>query len=259
VKALVFRVLPIIVGIVIGFLIVSPPQFLGLPFLVRMALILPLAAGAMLAFFMFMIGASLPADVKLRPIDQRNVTEGMLDLYNGYREAGFDLAGAPLKVEVNPPAVLVPLTDGQGQMYGTIFRTGTDPPRTACDIVTVFEPEGALTTGSLPEGAALPMPPGAFVQIFRDADIRTMRDRHLEALQYLASQGVRLKPATAQNFPGDFRRSMNRMRDHFWTNPLWHTLITVYRSSTGNTPHEGAVAKQPAAQASLRKLQENVV
>jgi len=88
---------------------------------------IPLAAVGMLAFFMFLIGASLPAEIVLRPIDQRRVTEGMIDLFNAYRDAGFELAGPPLRVEINPPAVLVPLVDGQGRMYGTIYRTGTDP------------------------------------------------------------------------------------------------------------------------------------
>jgi hypothetical protein len=255
-KDLVFRALPIVVGVAIGWLVVAPPEFLGLPWWARVGMAIPAAAIVLLGVLMLLIGANLPADVSLKPVDQRRVSEQMIDMFNAYQAAGFQLAGPPLEVGVTPPAILVPLVDGQARMYGTIFRTQTDPPKTACDIVTVLEPFGGLTTGALAEGAALPAAPGSFYQVIPGADITTLRDKHVEALAFLERQGLRCKPATAESFPGDFKAALARARKHFWSNPFWYTMVVFYRSTTGNTPHMGALANQAVAQASLRKLRE---
>jgi hypothetical protein len=257
-KDLFFKIAPVVVGFICGYFLIFPPEFLGFTLFVRICLLIPLAAIGLLFFFAFLISASMPANVEMTPIDQRRVTASMIDLFNEYQNAGFELAGAPLRIGTKPPAVLVPLADPERPMYGTIYRTGTDPPVTSSDIVTIFSPYSGLTTGNKPEGAALPAAPGSFYQIFPGADVATMRQKHMEALTYLQRQGLQPKPATAQDFPGEFRKAIAKMRSHFWTNPIWHTLVVVYRSSTQTTPHMGPIQQQPIAQRTLQQLQQSV-
>lgn len=256
-KAIIYKFLPIVVGVILGVLAVSPPQFLGLPLPARILIGLPAVALAFLLFTVIMISAAMPQDIKLTPIEQGKVTEDMMDLFLAYQDAGFQLAGPPIQVETAPPAVLVPLIDRTGQVYGTIFRTGTQPPKTACDMVTVFQqPRAGLTTGAAVEGASLPASPGAFHQVFKDADISTLYHQHLAAVEQLRQQGLMVKPASARDFPEDFRESINHSRAHFFRNPLWNALVIIYRSSTGTTPHLGPIANQPVARQTLARLRE---
>lgn len=258
-KEIVLRALPIVIGFVAGWIIVYPPPFLGLSFPVRFVIAVPLVALAIFLFFIWMISAAMPEDVEIERVEQQKITDEMVGLFNAFRAAGFELAGGPLKVGMMPPAVLVPMIDKQGQMYGTIYRTSTDPPKTSYDIVSVLEPQGALTTGCAVEGGSLPAAPGQFMQIFPGADVQILRQRHQEALTALERKGLRARLVSAASFPRDFRDAINRMRAHFWTRPIRHTAIAVYRSMTGTTPHVGPIHKQKIAIDTLRKLREQQV
>jgi hypothetical protein len=254
-KDAIFKYLPIVVGVLLGVLVVAPPALLGLSWPVRVAIGIPVVALLFVGFTVFMISSALPDKVGMTPIDQKLVSDQMMDVFVAFQDAGFQLAGPPLRIETAPPAVLVPLVDRTGEVYGTIYRTGTQPPKTSCDVVTIFaEPEAGLTTGPMIEGASLPASPRSFFQVFPNADIATLYARHLEALEYLKRQGLRVKPASAQDFPGDFRRAISHQRKHFFTNPLWHAIVTIYRSSAGTTPHVGPIQQQLVARKSLEAL-----
>lgn len=253
-KTLLFQVLPILFGLLVGWCIVQPPDFLGSSVLIRTAAVISLAILALFFFLMYVISANLPAHIKLQPIDQRAVSDEMTDLFSGYQDIGFRLVGSPLRVEVNPPAVLVPMVHEQEPMYGTVYRTTTSPPKTSYDIVSIFEPFGGLTTGAAPEGASLPAGLGSFMQIFPDADINTLTQQHQAAIKFLLKQGVRIKPVTDDSFAGDFRAAIAAQRRHFFSNPIAHTAITVWRSMTGKTPHIGPLEEQSVAQRNLRRF-----
>lgn len=259
VKETVFRALPIVIGFIAGWIVVYPPPFLGLSFPMRFVIAVPLVALAVFLFFMWMISAAMPEDVEIERVEQRAVTDEMVGLFNAYRAAGFEMAGGPLKVGMMPPAVLLPMIDKQGQMYGTIYRTSTDPPKTSYDIVSMLEPQGGLTTGAAIEGGSLPASPGEFMQIFPGADVQVLRQHHQQALAALERKGLHTKLVSAASFPGDFRDAMNRARAHFWSRPIRHTAIIVYRSVTRTTPHLGPIHKQQVAIDMLRKLREQQV
>ncbi len=250
-----FRYFPIVTGVLLGLLAVSPPQILGLSLPVRLLVGAPAAAILFVFFAYFMISAALPHNLQMTPIDPKMVTEHMMDVFLAFQDAGFQLAGPPLRVETAPAAILVPLIDSTGQVYGTIFRTGTQPPKTACDMVTLFaHPKAGLTTGANPEGASLPAPPGSFFQVFTGADVSTLYRQHIAALELLKKNGLQVKPATPQSFPDDFREAISEQRRHFMTNPIWHTLVVIYRSSSGSTPHLGPIQQQAIASATLQRL-----
>ena len=261
-KDQISRYLPILIGLLIGLLagwmLVSPPDLLGPSLLVRATAVLLLAVLGPLVLFIFLIAANLPARIKLTPIKQQNVTNEMMDVFLAYQQAGFKLAGQPLRVGTSPPAVLVPLVDDQEPMYGTIFRTTTAIPKTSCDIVSILEPYGVLTTSAAPEGAALPSAPGAFFQVFPEKDVATLRTRHVEALNFLRRAGVRVKPVSGESFPEDFRTAITTQRHHFLSNPVWHTIVTVWRSVTGTSPHIGPVRAQSAARRTMNRFQQRV-
>ena len=258
-KALIFKVLPLVIGVAIGWLLINPPDWLDMPAWVRYPVLLLLVAVVVLIGFMVLILSNLPRDVELKAEDARKVSQGMFDLLDGYERAGFELAGPAFEVGVQPPAILVSLTHTSGEIYGTIFRTQTIPPKTSCDVVSIFEPVGGLTTCAAREGAVLPTGPGVFFQVFENADTQTQLDRHLAALTYLKSRGVRVKHVSADTFPDDFKNAIASQRRFFLRRPFRHTIVTVYRAATGRTPHLGPLEEQDVARRSLDQLNRHVL
>jgi hypothetical protein len=119
-------------------------------------------------------------------------------------------------------------------------------------MVTIFaEPEGGLTTGPSVEGASLPASPQTFFQVFPKAEIPTLYARHLQALEFLKRQGLRVKPASPSTFPDDFRNAIAHQRRHFFRNPIFHAIVVIYRTATSSTPHMGPIQDQSIAKKTL--------
>jgi hypothetical protein len=109
------KVLPIVVGVALGFLLVSAPQwFRGLGparFLVAAGLVLV----SLVSFVAVTITANLPADIRLTPAPETDL--GQLNpIVESYRVLGFSPAGPPLLAGVSPPALMVPLVQPGGKM-----------------------------------------------------------------------------------------------------------------------------------------------
>ena len=120
------KVLPFVVGGFIGWLLFNPPVFLGPPGPLRTALLA--AAGFMLlvAFIVYSIAASVPADIEISP-HAGPVDAGIGALAGRIRALGFVEAGPPLRVEIKPAVTLVPFVHASEPVYATVFRTGTVP------------------------------------------------------------------------------------------------------------------------------------
>ncbi len=86
------------------------------------------------------------------------------------------------------------------------------------DIVTRWADGGCLTTSNTKAGAMIPPEPGTFVQVFSNADPKTLWDRHFEAEAALQSVHQR-SPGETINFTSDFERSVKEQCGRIITRP----------------------------------------
>ena len=249
------KVLPFIVGGFIGWLLFNPPAFLGPPGPLRTALLA--AAGFMLlvAFIVYSIASSVPADIGISPL-AGPVDAGIGALAGRMRALGFVEAGPPLRVEIKPAVTLVPFVHAGEPVYATMFRTGTVPAVTAFDFVSILDGfRGGLTTSADPRGGTLPAGPGAFRQIRDGASVEAAYRLHLEGVAWLRSRGLGVKKVSAQEFAADFKAAMKRQHDGFRSAPVRHALIALWRTVSKRHPHNGPLASQPGAEPQVRELQ----
>ena len=249
------KVLPFVVGGFIGWLLFNPPAFLGPPGPLRTALLA--AAGFMLlvAFIVYSIAASVPADIGISP-HAGPVDAGILSLAERMRALGFVEAGPPLRVEIKPEVTLVPFVHPFEPVYATAFRTGTVPAVTAFDFVSILDGfRGGLTTSADPRGGTLPAGPGAFRQIRDGASVEAAYRLHLEGVAWLRSRGLGVKKVSAQEFSADFKAAMKKQHDGFRSAPVRHALIALWRTVSKRHPHNGPLASQPGAEVQVRELQ----
>jgi hypothetical protein len=254
-KERVFRYLPIVSGLLLGWLLASPPAFLDGLGPLRYGLAAALVGLLLVALTGVQILANLPADIRMAPLaDAPDVS--VSDLVTRLGALGFVAAGPPLRVEIAPPATLVPLVNEAEQCYATVFRTGTVPAKTAYDFVSILQGDrGGLTSGPEPGGTALPAAPGSLRQAFPGATPEQVFAHHREAAGYLRGRGLSLRRVSAASFAADFRESFRRQRAAFLRSPLTGAITTLWRASTGRSPHVGPIRQQKVAEAAIRALQ----
>jgi hypothetical protein len=248
------KLLPIAAGLAMGWLLMaSPAWFSGLGparYLVGVGIVF----AGLVGLVALMIVRNLPREPRLTPVSQP-VPDDVAAIAIKFRELGFAEAGSLLEVNVSPPALLLPLVNEQERTYGSIFRTGTLPATTACDLVSIFERvEGGLTTGALPGGASLPSGPGELRQVIVRASVLELFEAHRQALSFLQQQGIRARPALARTFVDDFKAGMLHQRRTFLARPLRNTIIALVRSATLRTPHRGPLSAQKIALRQIRQL-----
>ena len=253
-KNAIAKILPIVVGVALGWLMFHPPAWLAPLGALRFFIMIALALVLLVVFIAFSIGASLPAEIGVSP--QRVAVDPSLnDLIRQIKDLGFAEAGGPYRVEVRPAAIMIAFVHPGQSVYATIFRTGTVPAVTSYDFVSIIEGfRGGLTTSADWRGGTLPAGPGAFRQIIKDAGPRRVYDAHLEGLRWLSARGLPVQAVSATSFVADFKRALGKQRQAFRSSPLKNALIALGRTVSKQVPHIGPLSAQKGAEAQVRAL-----
>jgi hypothetical protein len=249
------RFLPILVGLLLGYLLVSPPEWLASLGAWRWLAVGAIVLLGLIAFTAYQLSANLPADPPLEPAAEAEVGGELRDLCARFEALGFQRIGPPITVGISPPALMVAFVHEAERSYATAFRTSTVPPKTAFDCVSILDGDrGGLTTGAEPAGAAIPAARGSLRQVFPKASVERVFERHRQGLAHLRTRGLAAKVVSASTFPRDFAASFRRQREAFLAAPLRGAAVTLWRAATGRTPHIGPIATQAVAQAAIRDL-----
>jgi hypothetical protein len=249
------KFLPFIVGGCIGWLLFHPPAFLGPEGPMRTALLVAAGFVLLVAFIVYTIAASVPADVAVSP-HAGPLDPGISVLAERLRALGFSEAGPPCRIGIQPAVTLVPFVHASEPVYASVFRTGTVPAVTAFDFVSILDGwRGGLTTSADPRGGTLPAGPGAFRQIGAGAGVEAAFRLHLEGVAWLRSRGLGAKRVSASSFIPDFKAAIRQQHDDFRGAPVRQALIALWRTTSKRHPHNGPLASQPGAEAQVRRLQ----
>jgi hypothetical protein len=100
----------------------------------------------------------------------------------------------------------------------------------------------------------IPAARGSLRQVFPGARVEQVFDRHRQALHHLRGRGLQARAVSAQTFRPDFALSFRLQREAFLAAPLRGAAVTLWRAASGRTPHQGPIASQAVAQATIREL-----
>ena len=248
------KVMPIVVGIVIGWMLFHPPVLLA-PLGPARYLVMVLAGSALLvASVVMIVAAALPREVSLTPTTAP--ADPALDaLVERYKALGFEPAGPTYTVGMAPAATLVGLVHPIEPVYGTVFRTGTVPAVVASDFISLLEGErGGLTTSANRRGGTLPGDAGSFRQCILGATPEQLFAAHCDAVKWLRTRGVRCRSVSAAAFSGDFTRAVGRQREIFMANPVGNAVRAIWRTASTRTEGRGRLADQPGIEAQIRRF-----
>ena len=253
-KDLMAKVMPIVMGAVIGWMLFHPPAFLA-PLGALRYLVMVLAGAVLLVGSVVMsVAAALPRETSLTPTTAA-IDPAMRALVDGYLALGFRAAGPAYTVGVAPAATMVGLVHPSEPVYGTVFRTGTIPPVVASDFVSLLEGErGGLTTSANLRAGTLPGDDGSFRQCLVGATLEQLFAAHREAVAWLRTRGVRCRSVSAASFAGDFTRALGRQRAVFMSNPIGNAVRAIWRTAGGRKEGLGRLSEQPGIDARIRRL-----
>jgi hypothetical protein len=253
-KDLMAKVMPIVMGAAIGWMLFHPPVFLAPLGPLRYVVMVLAGAVLLVGSVVMSVAAALPREASLTPTTSA-IDPAMRALVDGYLALGFQPAGPVYTVGVAPAATMVGLVHPTEPVFGTVFRTGTIPPVVASDFISLLEGErGGLTTSANPRGGTLPGDDGSFRQCLVGATLQQLFAAHREAVAWLRTRGVRCRSVSATSFAGDFARALGRQRAVFMSNPIGNALRAIWRTAGGRKEGLGRLAEQPGIDAQVRRL-----
>lgn len=250
----VFKVLPYLFGLLIGWIMISPPQWMA-----------PLGAWRFVASFLlgillwvaitgFHIVASIPEDLKLEPVPDFPL-DGELGLFAGHlRNLGFIQAGPPRRLTIRPAAMLVPFVHEREPVYANVAQIGTVPSVVSFEVFSYMEGRrGGLLSINQWTGAVFPLSPGRFVQVIPMAAPAQVFAAHQTALAEMKARGVAWQPVSPDRLEEDYLSSYARQRRLIRSNPVRTTLTVLWRVLRKTTPHLGPVQNQPETERRIRE------
>lgn len=253
-KDLMAKVMPIVMGAAIGWMLYHPPAFLAPLGALRYVVMILAGAVLLVGTVVMSVAAALPREAALTP-SMAAIDPAMRHLVDGYLALGFQLAGPVYTVGVAPAATLVGLVHPREPVFGTVFRTGTIPPVVASDFVSLLEGErGGLTTSANPRGGTLPGDDGSFRQCLVGSTLQELFAAHREAVAWLRTRGVRCRTVSAASFPADFARALGRQRAVFMSNPIGNAVRAIWRTASKRTVGRGRLSEQPGIDAQIARL-----
>jgi hypothetical protein len=118
----------------------------------------------------------------------------------------------------------------------------------SCDLITNFDNQYSLTTANAKEAGTAPRPEKSLLQVFPDAFLPELLQRHLQAGQFLYERGFRVRQPETHSFREWFMESYMEAGKMF-KNPL-SPIKLIYWMATG---HKQKYMK-PVQQQFLAKL-----
>ena len=254
-RDMVFKTMPWIAGLLLGWMIWNPPvwlQSLGpLAFVLNLGLVGLLLIGVV----SIVIIANLPARVEMSPVRESDVHAELRELGRRFEKLGFQPAGPPRRVKIAPSAIVLGYVHESEPVYGTAFRTETIPAKLCFDFVSILHGEkGGLTTNADPGGAALPEGDGGLRQVFPNESLETLFRKHLDGIAYLRDRGIQCRAVSADLYPQDLTWAIGKQRKIFTASPVRGTLVTLWRAATKRVPFIGPLRDQPVAQGQIARL-----
>jgi hypothetical protein len=253
-RTLFFKMLPHIVGGLIGLLIIFPPDAFQALGLWRFLVLAAIAIIGLLAMSGFLIAVNFLREVAVEPVEEA-LAPDVAALIDRFRSTGFELVIPLLRLDLRPPGTMSIMINRSAECWASVYSTGTIPRRVGYEIYSEIEGErGTLTSLADPGAAVLPLMPGYFKQVFFGALPEVLLARHGEAQAFLMARGVRFEPPGPQDIPARIRRAAKAQRQFIAANPLKALVLLVWRGVTRTTPYNQPVAIQKTTEATLRYL-----
>jgi hypothetical protein len=253
-KASFFKALPIGIGVLIGWFLVYPPDFLRALGWGAYAVTGLLAVLLLLSAVALSILANLPATLHLRDAPEVLPSREIQHLLANYELLGFVQVGPPRQAALSPAALVYLFRHEKEPIVGTVFQPQVVAAKPAFDFVSILpDGRGGLTSSATVQAATLPTAPGSLRQIIAGADVETLLKAHRRALRRLRDLGVAAELVAADELVPLLQRAIAKQRQAFLGSPLRTTVTALWRTVRKRSPDACSLDDQPDLEARVRR------
>ncbi len=252
---ILWKVLPIIIGLTFGFLFFNPPElFRSLGWIGW--LIFP--GCFVFIVFIFMPGfyfiRHIFGNAELIPIVRDLRRKDVSLLAEKFSTLGFKPAGAALKVP-NLSATIVGFVREDINVSAAIVRVEAGRGKTTFAFQSSLDNgTKSLTTSREISSVLMPCPPWNFRQVFPGDDAESLLLEHIRSLEFLHSNGLRTYPVSSETFIETELKGWQKHREYLRIKWFKNTLIFVWRFVSRISPYRGPIAMQKAAAKYIRQV-----
>jgi hypothetical protein len=256
-RKVLWKVLPLIIGFILGIFIFNPPElfrswgiigWLILPacFFVLLFILFP---GCLFAQIMFQ-------DVKFIPVERDLRRKDIRDLAEQFWKLGFRPAVNALRIP-NPPGTILGFVREDIAVTGAILRIEVGFGKTTFAFASSFgDDTKGLTTVRSTSAALEPRAAWSFYQAFPGYDMEELLLEHLRSLEWLHSHGLTAYPISGEMFGENELNSSRSQREYLRKDWFNNTVKFVWRFVSKMTPHRGPISKQKIVIDYIRQIEK---
>ncbi len=259
-KKFLWKYAPLIIGLLMGFLIFNPPEFLR-TIGWQGYLVLPVLFLLLIFIFLpgYMFVRSVYRKFELKPLDKQINRRDINIIMDELSSLGFTRAGPTLELP-GYAVIIVPFVHEGAEVYCSIMRSYAGFGKTTFVFSSIFDDNsGGLTTFREHSSAIEVRPAGSFRQVFQWGDLKSNFQHHLEGLEYLHRYGINTRQVNSETFVDDETKAVMSRNEFHRSNLFRNTIIYVWRFLIKRIPYGGPIEKQKNAQKNLRLLNREPV
>jgi len=252
---ILWKFLPIAVGLTFGFFICNPPElFRSLGW--SGWLILP-GCFVLLVFVFFpsfLFVRQIFRDVELVPVEGDLNRKDVRLLAERFLALGFKPVGAALKIPTSPTTIIGFVREDIA-VSAVIIRTEAGFGKTTFAFLSSLgDDTKGLTTIREIASALSPRAPWSFCQVFPRREVEELFLEHLRGLEFLHGRGLKTCPISSETFREKELTGSQRQREYLRKEWVKNTVIFVWRYVSKISPYRGQIAQQKIAAEYIRQI-----
>ncbi len=230
----------ILTGVLYGVAIVVLSHFFHFPLYITLLILIPMAMVTMIVFSV--LYNSRPS-LKPEDIPRKNLEKCRKDLEEReelLRTLGFDRTDE-FFMRILPESIVYCFVHGEEDIFFCLYHMGS---RIIGDVVSLYGGDVSLTTAMAVDAGNMPRDPRGMLQIFPDAPISTMLDRHREGVNFLMKKGYKPIRVSPEQFREMFIKSHQDAYERIKSYPFWPVMVLIWSSSESWTSCGKPISKQ---------------
>lgn len=214
----------ILIGAANGFFIMMFSSFFQIPAVITLAVLIPLDVIALTVFsFLY----NFRGNVRPEPVPGRGFDSRRADLDRSIpilESMGFKKIDE-FFLKIIPDALVYCFQHSNGTTYVCLYHLG---PKQFADAISLYNNEVSLTTGMSPDGGNIPPKDRAILQIFPNASLETLLQRHADGVEFLRGKGYEPISHSPSTFREEFMRAFREVGVRVQKMAFWPVLLIFW-------------------------------
>lgn len=230
----------IIINMLIGFALVSLNFFLNVPLWMLIMIFIPTSIIGMIIYSSIY---NFRKDLHFEQVDRVKFDERTRKLESDACKVlnmGFNKIDE-FYLQLIPDSITYIFKHVSDPIYMNLYHMG---PKIVPDVITLFDNDYSLTTGSTSDAGNIPRGEKELLQIFENASYETLCEEHRKSVEFLKSRNLNTREVSQPEFRDEFMKSLKETGERIMSYPVWPLLLLFWVVTVRGKIHQMSIEKQ---------------